>query len=678
MDKLIATVALLAVAFFSAPALADSGKEGAAGTHKLEALTVTAQKQEENVQEVPISISVYDAPTIEDKNVDSLLDLSEYIPNVMLYQNGHPGIVAPSFRGINAPGTSLSVSAGLYVDGVPVVSSAGFESDLLDIERIEVLRGPQGTIYGKGAEAGVINIVSKKPGNEFHGKAMALGGEDKRGQLLFNLRGPIFENRLFFSVAGNFYRKDGYVKNVVTGKNVDDREYASGRGQLRWTPTDDWDISLTASRRRDDNGAARMNLTAAGAAMMRVAVPEDRKVSSGLKAYEKPETDSQSLKVAYDLSKELTLTSITSHWLYKDKAAEDFDFSAATIFETHKKNQYRTINEELRLDYSTDRLKWLMGLYFESSKKDFDYHVNSIVPAMRNVTRRSIDGHTYAAFANANYTLTDKFGLVAGLRYEREKQEFEDHLGGRKADTSWGAWSPKLALEYRIVPEVMSYVSVSKGYRSGGFNWATPNVLSYDQEELWSYEIGIKSGFLDNRLIVNGAVYYMDISDMQVEEAVTPGNVYTTNAAKATSRGFELEANYLVMKGLRVNAGYGYTDITFDSFADAAGDHKGNRVPFAPEHTFNVGASYRHDSGVYVGGDVVGCGKMYFDKTNRNARDAYTLVNAKVGYETEHFDGYLYAKNLFDEKYDSTGYMDGMYTIYSDPREIGIQAVYRF
>jgi iron complex outermembrane receptor protein len=176
----------------------------------------------------------------------------------------------------------------------------------------------------------------------------------------------------------------------------------------------------------------------------------------------------------------------------------------------------------------------------------------------------------------------------------------------------------------------MTYVSASHGYRSGGFNVAVsdPHHISYDEEKLWSYEIGVKSAFLDNRLIINGSVYYMEIDDMQVDEAVSPIELYTTNAAEATGKGVELEITARPCDGLSLMAGFGYTDIEFDDFKDALGD--------------------------------------------------YEEVNAKIGYEAKHFDIYLYGKNLFDEEYDSDEYYGGMYTIYSDPGEIGLQLVCRF
>jgi len=343
-------------------------------------------------------------------------------------------------------------------------------------------------------------------------------------------------------------------------------------------------------------------------------------------------------------------------------------------------SKYSKISEEFRLDYAKEQLKWLIGLYYDRDQNDIDYEITSIIPPMAGISSRTVGGDAYAAFANLTCPLTKQLSLVAGLRYEKQDQEFEDNISKIKFDDSWNALTPRIGLEYRLTPAIMTYAGASKGYRSGGFNhFATdPQYASYDEEELWSYEIGLKSAFLDNRLVLNGAVYYMDITDMQVEEAVTPVVCYMTNAAEATAKGIELEMTARVTDGVTLMAGFGHSDIEFDSFKDSLGDYKGNKNPFAPEYTFNIGAQYRHPGGFYARADLVGCGKMYLDKANEYARDAYEIVNAKIGYEAEDFDIYLYGKNLFDKEYDSDGFYGGMYTVYSDPGEIGLQLVYRF
>jgi iron complex outermembrane receptor protein len=165
---------------------------------------------------------------------------------------------------------------------------------------------------------------------------------------------------------------------------------------------------------------------------------------------------------------------------------------------------------------------------------------------------------------------------------------------------------------------------------------------------------------------------------MQVQEAVSPSETYLTNAAEATGKGVELELTATPYQGLDIHAGFAANIVEYDKFSDSSGDYKGNQNPFSPKYSCNLGIQYRHRSGYYTRADLVGYSKMYLDKANAYARDAYQLVNAKIGYEAAHFDVYVYARNLFDETYDSVGYFGGSYVIYSDPREIGARLVYRF
>jgi iron complex outermembrane receptor protein len=336
------------------------------------------------------------------------------------------------------------------------------------------------------------------------------------------------------------------------------------------------------------------------------------------------------------------------------------------------------LSQELRLSYANGGVKWISGVYGDKEAMNYDFTTD--YGSMLSVNNRDIDGNTYAVFTNLTYPLSQQFSLVGGLRYETTQKEFQDHINPKNADDSWEAVSPKFALEYHPLPGTMTYLNVSKGYRAGGFNFQARDsqYYTFDAEALWSYEVGVKNTFFNNRLIVNASIYLMDISDMQVSEKVSSLESYITNAAEATGKGIELEVAGKITSGLTMTAGFGYTDIEFDDFQDAAGDYQGNKSTYSPEYTFNIGAQYRWENGFYARADLIGYGEIYFDKANEYKRDAYQIVNTKIGYETEHFDIYLYGKNIFDEKYDSYGYYGGYYTIYSDPGEVGLQVTCRF
>jgi iron complex outermembrane receptor protein len=535
-------------------------------------------------------------------------------------------------------------------------------------------------LYGKNTEAGVINIITKLPDNEFRGKISGELGEDNKRQAVMNLSGPIIKDNLYLGVAGRYYEKDGYITHAVTGETVDDRQRWSGRVHARWTPGDDLDISFIASRFQYDDGQINMGFTEHGYAMYGVPANEDRQVSSNIEGKNDSSDESLALKAAYNISDAITLTSTTTYREYNDQLEMDWDLSSMTLSHSDKDDVYSKFSQELRIDSKSDRLNWLFGLYYDDDDIDTYMVFDSDYPSMAYINDRNIYSTSYAAFAHLSYLLTDKFNILAGIRYEKSEFKHEERIYNTTTDTSWDDITPKIAFQYRFTPSLMGYASVSKGYRTGGFNmYATdPQYFSYEPEYLWSYEAGFKNTFLDNRISLNGALYYMDISDMQVTQAISPAEVFVTNAAEATSIGGELELTARITNGLSIMAGLGYTHIEFDKFEDALGNYEGNTVPFAPDYTFNIGAQYRHPIGFYARADWVGYGETYFDKENNYSRDPYQLVNAKIGYEADNVDVYLYAKNLFDEEYDSEGYYDGFYTIYSDPREIGLQLVYRF
>lgn len=691
---LILVAALAGVPFVQAgPAAAqekiDANKTDKRAAFQLDAMTVTAQKQEENIQEVPVSMTVLDSVVIEDAGIESIMDLGHFVPNFHILEAGNSGLNAPTTRGVYAPTEAGTVTTGLFVDGVPIFSTNGFDSSFLNIERVEVLRGPQGTLYGRGAEAGAINIITSKPGNEFTGKISTSGGhwlsseaDDWLARTSVFLNGPIIENKLFFGVSGNFVHKDGYIQNTTTDLAENDRSNWYGKLNLRLQATDKLEISTFASRKKYDDDAGQQGLSSLGAATYGFPAPDDRTVSSNLDdGFYHMTQDLQALKIQYDFTKNLSLTSITTHLHTGTDVLQDFDYTAMTLAHTKVDQSVTRLSEELRLGYAQDKLKWVLGAYIETDETEDKRSTDSIMPALVSKTHRTTGGETYAVFAHVTYPVTDRLNLVGGLRYEVSDREFEDKSAGAKKTKTWDSLSPKFAVEYTFSPAIMAYASATMGYRTGGFNTqiaTTPEFYSYDPETLWSYEVGAKTTFLDGRLIANGAIFYMNISDMQVTETQPSGMAYLVNAAEATSKGFEMDLTYHPASGLSFMAGFGYTDITFDSFSDVAGNYKGNKGPWSPEYTFNLSGQYRHPDGWFARIDLVGCGKTYFDKDNTYSRDPYELVNAKVGYEWDHFDIYLYGKNIFDTRYDAVNVWGGSATLYSEPGEAGLQMTYRF
>ena len=637
----------------------------------LDSITVTANKQEEDIQDVPMSITAFDELTLDDKNITSVRELTDYVPNLIIGSKAYSGFANPVMRGLQTEIGTYNVATAMFIDGIPVLTGAGYDDNLQNIERVEVLRGPQGTLYGKSAEAGVINIITRQPDNDFRGKISVDAGEDYKKDVSLNVSGPILQDKLFFGLSGQYYDKDGFIKNGYTGDAANDEEHWYGKGQLRWTPIDAVDISFIFSQLQYDNGGNNMGLSEDGAAAYGIATSGDREVYSGSDTYEDSKTTTQALKVSYDFNDTLNVTSITAHRLYRDDLAVDYDFNPVELVYATSENEYDKISQELRLTSNTEKMSWVGGIYYDKDDNSINLSYGSLA------IETDLGGETYALFSQLRYALTPKLGITGGLRYETQDKDMQNANTGNSFDDTWDDLAPKFSVDYAITGQIMGYATVAKGFQSGGFNAMSNDSAydSYDSEELWSYEIGFKGQLLENRLIINGALFYMDIDDMQVTESLDGGRNYITNAGTAVSYGAELEVRARITPQFTMTGSIGYTNAQFDEYQDASGDYSDNKAPNVPEYTFSIGAQYRARNGFYAGADLTGVGDTYLERTNTYKRDAYLLVNSKVGYESENWDIYLYAKNIFDEDYSMEA---ATYKNYSEPREIGAKLTYRF
>ncbi len=623
----------------------------------LDSITVTAQKTEENVQDVPISMTVLDSLEIEDRKIETVTDIALATPSLSFDNLNFGGWAVPVMRGLSSYGGNLSSSATMFLDGIPISSLFGFDSVLMDIERIEVLKGPQGTLYGKDTQAGAINIITRQPGNDVEGKAsVQLGSDDKR-EYAFSTAGPIITDKLFIRLSGRHYEKDGQIPNTYLGGMIDDLSNNYGKLQLRTTPSDDLDISLISSLLKYGNSGPYYNLASA----MTKEIPSD------IHGYDNSEIISHALKATYSMGR-YQIEGLVTQREYKLDGLTDLDFSPLNFFHNQMEASYKRRSVEFRLSSVFEKFNWLIGIYGDNDKDFLKDTIANIQPQHR-------DNKTIGLFAHGDYHLTDKLSFTGGIRYDYDEKTFQQ--GDADLSNTYSAFSPKFAVNYNLTENSMIYSTVSKGYKSGGFDLLAPEgQKKYDMETLINYEIGTKNTFLNNTLLINLALYYMDISDMQVSsELSTDGTTFITNAASATSQGLELEITYRISPSLKIFGGLGINQTEFDEYSDMAGDYSGNTNPYAPKYTGNIGAQYRSSNGFFARCDLSSEGKTYLDKSNRYERDAYTLVNAKIGYEGGSFDIYLYADNLFDETYDSRG---EHLVFYSQPREIGAQLIYRF
>ena len=674
--------------------------------YEIGTMTVTAQKREENVQDVPASISVFSDIQIEDADIRDTVELIRFSPNVHMKKCSADNSIM--IRGIGSFDGSKYSPVGFYVDDVCFPIHYMYNPDLFDIERIEVLKGPQGTLYGRNTESGVINIITKQPDNEFRGKVFGEYGnyDTEHGNSPSyrtggNISGPIVRNKLYLGLSGQWEDSDGFMKNEY---NDDDEagkiDHINGRGTLRWTPTDRWDISFIADALNTDDGSGFYRYESGMAKTGRHRIAYD-----GGYQWEQ-EGDGQTLRVRYE-GDSFNVLSVTGRRYFETKTVGDFDgtpFVSTWSANGITKDEVETLSEELRVSSPNNSgpFKWLVGLY--AFTEDYDLYVEK-QKTIWDIRDTETDTDGYAIFGQGTYTLFDKLHLTAGLRYDHQDLEGEqeyDYMDRMTMspqskkygkDLDYDEVLPKFSIAYDFADDIMAYASASKGYLAGGYvqNFATSEEnFTYDAEYTWNYETGIKTAWLDRRLMANLSAFYIDMKDKQVSEWRPSGMRKITNAAEAYSMGVELKAHARPMRRLDLFAGFGYTEAEFDDWTATemdmmtqqlvTYDYEGKDLPNAPEYTYNLGIQYRHEIGFFGRVDLLGTGKFYGDSKNLAEQDSYELVNLRLGYEREHFDIVCWCKNLFDERYATLKAIWGTdeMCIDGEPRMFGATVTYRF
>ena len=670
-------------------------KEGVKRPIEIEEMVVTAQKREENVQDVPASITALSEVQIEDAKIESTNEIHTFIPNFTSFKFGVSGFSYYSIRGqSNFVQTSRSV--GIYIDDVPTSSAANVtDSTIYDIERIEVLSGPQGNLYGMNSSGGVVNIITKKPGNFWTAKATGGIGDYETHFYNASVSGPVVKDKLFIGLAGSREKQDeGYLDNGVTHPATIDT--VSGRAQLRWTPIEELDIIFSASAEDQDNGMGFM-----------IPVDDDPfKIPNFNLEDEHNDLDvnTQSLRIKYE-APWFVVTSVSARNSTEYDSVYTPDLTGMNLMNMKYLEDVTNYSQEIRLNSvdSDNPFQWIVGgFYFDAEDTSamtmnmdaslFD-PTGMTPPGMMTIedtTYSTLDTTTYSAFSQAGYTFFDRLTLTGGLRYDRDKKEMNyNHTGVAQYDASetWEAWSPKFIVDYRWNPSMLTYASVAKGYKAGGFAGGyTAETAGFDPQYVWSYEAGVKTDWLDRRLMLNTAMFYTKANDLQVmrRDPIT-GLPDFRNAAKATIQGLEVELLARPLQGLDIMASFGLLDTKFDDNKNIEenADYTGNKVPLSPAYTASLVAHYRSPWGISVRGEVAWTGDTYYDEANTHEQEAYCIANGKIGYEKEHFDIYFFVNNIFEKEYWTFLYgammspTEEMGTI-GAPRTLGIMATVRF
>ncbi len=668
----------------------------------LEVITVTANKVEEDITDVPQSITVIDDEVLKEKGIEDIAGIINEIPNMNFDSGVGEGV---NFRGLNKSFFTSNNPVVIYIDGVGYSNSSGFDVSLNNVRRIEVLRGPQGTLYGKDAIGAVINIVTKEPENAWHGDVGAQYGSYNAMNGSFNVNGSLIQDKLYLGLNAGYQKDDGWITNDYTGNDEFDKKsnYNLG-GFLLYKPTDRFSVKITLS---DDHyeGYGLNCYTLPGAKDANAFNRDDAEhVLVDQEGFSETDSLVQSVHLSYEFDS-MTLSSATTHRDVAFDSVGDRDNMANTVNDGlvgFKNTDIETWDEELRLSSrNTEGVRWVVGAFFETEdvKKS---PIGIQLPLFGSVYEKSwksdAKSKTMAVFGQTMIPFLDNFELTLGARYQQIDKEMDSDMYFNPAgshsnlryslntDKIWNSFLPKIALSYKLNSNWTTYTSVAQGYMPGGFNFFASSSVAedntFDPQQSTNYEIGIKGNL--NRVRLAAAIFYMDIKDIHIRKYDSISDLYVTgNADNAHSLGAELELTYFPTDSVELTAAIGIIDAEYDDYDTGKTVFDGESIEKTPSHTARLGAAYFHPNGFYARGNVTSVGEFpYYDMTTATFREvsSYITADIKIGFRFKGYDIYAYCNNLFDEEYITNFNSTPIKSIaaFGDPRTFGIGVRYSF
>lgn len=675
-------------------------------TQTLGEVVVTANKREEDIVNVATSITSLSAKKLEDTRTWGLGGLTALVPNYTYQELGVPFQQVQSIRGIQVFSENPAVST--YIDDVNNIDILANGFAFTDIERIEVLRGPQATLFGRNAMGGVINIYTRKPTNKTSGFAEVSVGNLGLQRYSAGFKMPIIKDKLFFGLNGLFQTQDGYWENDTTGTGATDgnangklvggEKNLYGNMYLKWLANKQFEFTINVKGQRDwsNNSGFFVSQFDRDLALANPDVINLARIGK-----HERNIQNSSLVAKYYADK-FTVTSISAYQTIS-LSFQDIDFPGFyhSFYESaigEKLPPQKVFSQELRINSQSEgKLQYTVGFY-GFSQVGYEPSTNlafesPLFPDTYSIFRNKSDNYGLAGFGELSYQITDKLKATGGLRYDYEKREatfngFGDAVfsGGMfmqiVADTTVGgnysALSPKLALSYAIDSRSNLYVSYTRGFRAGGVNAqrVPENVRqTFDPEYSDNYEAGYKTFLAKNKLSIGVSAFLIQWQDLQFFNLVAPFTYARENVGDAQSIGVELEISAIPVKGLQLDGSFGlnqteYTDfdlkrVNFATFEEVITPIGGNSLSNAPSHTIFIGAQYEYviskKLSAVVRGEVRNIGSYFTDIQNQIEQPAYTLLNSRVGFTFDQYSLFFWGQNLNNERYLAFGNPDSSF-----------------
>ncbi|WP_292118021.1 TonB-dependent receptor [Brevundimonas sp.] len=677
---------------------------------QLDEVVVTAQRREQRLQDVPVTVTAFGAEELEQARIKDVDDVATRTPGLQFdaFPASQPRI---AIRGIGSTdrGAAGDPSAAVFLDEIYLGRPAMVAFDAFDIERIEVLKGPQGTLYGRNVVGGAVNIVTQRPDlDAFGASAEATVGNYGRLEGAAVVNAPFADGRAAVRASGSWRTHDGYTDNSFTGGEVDDQDTLSGRIQIAAEPSDAVRLSLTLDGTRDRAaGPANrvLDLDESDPLSMFWEPNRDRDQFAGsTDGHQDRDTWGLRGEAQFDLSF-ATLTYLGSYRDLDYSTAYDFDGgNPSTNFiqiSGGNDEQSQTSSHELRLSSLPDSpIQWVAGLYnYNGDTHRLDTLILDIGGAGTETYTQDAELKSYAVFGDVTVPIGERISLIGGLRYSKDDKDYRvsntagdsifrgDEVFDVSASASFDALTWRIGADYKLAANHLLYGMVSRGFKSGGFQdipgTAEEAADPFEPEYATQYEIGQKSVFLAGRVTWNNTIYLLDYTDLQTRRTLPNGAVVTDNAGAATIKGYETYLSWRPFEGARLVAGYGYTDATFDDYrVDETTNYAGNRIARAPEHKLVLSPSY--DWGLANGAMVRFAvdyryeSLIYEDNSNTGPerREPTNFYDARIIYSdaSDRWSVSLWGKNLGDEVTRSFqgAFLGANFGAYAPPRTYGL------
>lgn len=640
----------------------------------LPTVIVTATKMPEDVAKVPASITAVTGQEIQDAGVRIVSDAAIYAPNTTFQEFTARKVSNARFRGIGSSPSNPGIST--YIDGVPQLNTISSNIELLDVDQLEFVRGPQSALYGRNTLGGLINITSAKPATaKWTGSVVApfgnFGAKEGRG----SVSGPVRDG-LAVGLAFGHQTRDGYTVNDITGNDLDSRSGTFAKAQALWTINKNWESRTiyTFERDRDgdyalgDLGAIRLN-------PFHVARDYEGHTDRDINAF---------TTTLHGEGERFSIHSSTGFLKWKTFDTTDLDYTPLPLATRDNAEEDFQFTQEVKVASPTNApmqvgdsmtLKWQGGVAIFSQNYDQDARNNLAAgvlsplipfPVIQNSPIASIDDFGIGLFGQGTLTFNEKADLTVGVRFDHQSSHgnllssYEPPIGPATevdADEDFSDVSPQFAFGYHVDPDTMAYASVSRGFKAGGFN-AAALPASYGEEHAWHTEAGVKSVLAAGKVTANAAVFFISWDDMQlnVPNPLVPGQFFISNVGNASSSGVEFDVTGRPHPSIDIFASFGYTSAEFgDGSRSGGADVDGKKIPYTPDYSALVGTQVSRaiNSSVTVYGraEAVFYGAFHYDELNSATQDAYSIANLRVGAKSKYIFAEAWVRNAGDTRY---------------------------